>query len=313
MFTNREVATAIWLIPLSVFLLTHAPVRASLSKLLRTFGHPKIATCIGLMLIYTAVAVMFLQSIHIWHAGLIKDTIVWFCFTGFVMMLRFMTEPVEGNVFRAILRDTVTAVLLLEFLLNAYNFPLLGELFFVPVITIVAALNAFTEGREEYRSVLKFTNTILGAIGVVLLYLAVANALAHYRELGSPAKLQEFALPPLLSILFSPFIFGAVLYATYEQVFWRLGFGRDKSADVIRYAKLRVIRRFGLRLGALRSFLKENAFPLIRVRNRDDIDALLSSASSRAASSESQPTASAVIPPTPAGTAAPADSRAAIP
>ena len=118
-------------------------------------------------------------------------------------------------------------------------------------------------------------NGILAIVLFGLLAWAVSNAISDWRNLAQIETLRKLGLPPLLSLLFTPFIFTPVLFSAYETLFTELRIGREKNPDVIRYAKRRLFRVFGLRLSKLQAFSTQNAWGLARIETRQDVDQLL--------------------------------------
>lgn len=277
LFSNRELACVIWLLPLSIWLLSKPSIRVSCKNLLRAFAAPAIACSLLLMLLYTSLLVWGLHALQLWNVGLLKHTAVWFVFTALVMVMRFVGSPPKDNVFTTVIKDNVKVIVLLEFIVNAYSFSLLGELILVPVATIIAVVNAVAGISEKHLGVLRVTNVLLAVIGVALLSIAVANAIDNYQQFGTSDKLREFVLPPLLSILFSPLVFMLALYATYEQAFLRLRLGGTKPQCVLRYAQRKIIQEFGLRIGRLNVFLSSNPRALMSVKSKKEVDELFES------------------------------------
>lgn len=273
MFNNREIATAIWLLLIATYVLRYQTVRDAVKSLFSV--HPKILVLLALMLAYAIAEIALLAFFHAWHIGLLKDAILWFCFTGFTLLMNTVTSSHKENTFAAVLRDNGKVMLFITFLLNTYVLPLLGELILVPGITFVAVLAAFANGKKEDHLVANLMNGILAIVGFGLLAWAVSNAIADLRNLAQVETLQKLALPPLLSLLLTPFLFAAVLLNVYQILFTKLHIGRQKNPDVIRYAKQRMLRVFGLRLAKLQAFSTQNDWALTRIETRQDVDQLL--------------------------------------
>ncbi|MFY9254201.1 MAG: hypothetical protein WAO83_12145 [Fuerstiella sp.] len=252
--------------------------------MVRTFFHPLIVMSVLAIAVYTVAVVWLLWAVHVWHQGFVKDTILWFCFSGVVMVANFVTSKDNENIFKAVAKDNIKAVLLVEFVVNAFNFSLTGELLFVPFMTFVVLLNAVSSLRDEHKPVATLTGWVLAIIGFTLLYLSVADAIAHYQEFGNFDTLRSIVLPPLLSLLFAPFLFVFVLLTTYEQVFMRLRLGASKPRSLLWYARRRILWHFGCNLSKLKSFLSANALHLMQLQDRADVDQLLSSSQPNTAS-----------------------------
>jgi len=275
LFNNREVATAIWAAMALAFVLSKTAVRQSVLKLIRAFLHRKILLSFGLMAFYVSVMVVGLSAIHMWKFTLLKDTIFWFCFTGIGIFFGSVTSDSKENVFRKTVADSVKVVVLIEFLVNMYTFPLLYELAIVPLVGVIAMIDAFAQTDKKYATIAKSTTGILSVLGLVAVGFAVFKAVLDYDNLRSADTLRDLLLAPLLSVLFLPFVYLMVVFSKYELIFTRLGFGPEKDPILKRYAKRRIILYCHLNLKRVNDCLRRHAVGLMQVRNRDDVDRLL--------------------------------------
>lgn len=280
MFNNREIATAIWVLLFAVWALSKTEVRNSAGYVVRAFIHPKILVCLSLMTAYIAIILAILALIGVWHIGLTKATILWLCFSGFALVLAFANSNRDDNdnVFRKIFFDNFKAVILVEFLINTYTLSLVGELVVVLFVTFVILLDTFARTDDQYAQVARITGVLLVVTGFSFFAYAVSEAIGDYRTLRSLETLRSISLPPLLSITLAPFIYAVVLVSTYELVFLRLKLGPKKTTAVLRYARRRILLRFGLRVKILRAFLRLHALDLMSVQTVNDVDNLVSGA-----------------------------------
>ena len=279
-FNNREIATAFWLLVLAVWALRKADIRNSIVGAARAFCHFKILASVCLMLLYVTGAVSLLDAIGIWKVDLLKDTIVWFCVGAMAMMIRFATADNTDNVFQKILADSIKVVILLEFLVNTYTFPLVVELIVVPLITFIAMIDAVASMEEEYSMMAKLIKGIQTIIGFVILGIAINRAVTDFQNLRSVDTFRSIALAPLLSALMFPFIYIMLVISQYELVFLRLDFGVDKARGLKRYARRRIIMYAGLSLTRLQYLLRNHLVDLMHVKTKSDVDRFLHQARS---------------------------------
>ena len=271
MFNNREITSAIWLILFTGWILTKPDVRKSIFSLFQAFLQWKIVACVIAMATYVSACVFLFWLLGLWVPLMTKDAILWFMLTGFIMLMQFMTDREPKNVFRSVIRESIKLVILIEFLIGAYTFPLWVEMFFVPFVTILLMLDTFAGTSEEYKDVKKFTGWVVAAIGFGLLYFAINRAIGDWRNLGTTDTFRSIVFAPLLSIAFTPFIYGSMVVAAYENLFVRLEIGREKPPEVKRYAKSRIIKHCGLSLKKLRE-LASKSFRFNTVETNDDVD-----------------------------------------
>ncbi len=117
LFNNRELATVIWLMLFSVWILTKSKIRKSIAGVFRALLNWKIVACVVAMVLYTATVVATLYAIRFWQLPMIKDTVLWFCFTALVMVARFSTSRDDENILRRVL------VRVLQFFGGGRNWP----------------------------------------------------------------------------------------------------------------------------------------------------------------------------------------------
>jgi len=278
LFNNREIATAFWFLLFAVWALSKPTVRKSVGHLLLTFGNRKLLACVGAMLAYTAALVASLSALGFWHTGMLKDTVIWFFFSGFVLVMDFVTSKDNEPVFKKILFDNVKVLIVIQFIINTYTMPLIGELVFVPFVTLLFVMDALAKTDTQYDSGARLTGCVISIIGFLIFGYAIWCAVSDFRNLGSMDTFRSIAFPLLMSLLFAPFVYFVVLASTYENIFVRLRIGPEKTRDVIRYAKRRILFRYGLRLSRLREFSKRFSLELMRIQTVEDVDRLLESA-----------------------------------
>ena len=277
MFNNREIATAIWLAIFAIWILTKPNVRTSIAGVFRAFLNWKILLCVAAMGVYTGVIVLALYAIDFWQLAMTKDTLVWFCFTAFAMVMRFMTSREDENILKYVLLDNIKLIIFIEFLIGAYVMSLPVELVFVFVVTLLVLLDTVARLNDEHAAVARLTGFLLPTIGFAILVFAVSRAIGDYQNLGTMDTVRSIAFPPLMSIAFVPFIYFLVVIVTYESIFLRLAFGRDKHPDVVRYAKRRIFFHCGVSLRRLRNLAKRPPFEIMQIESNDDVDRVLTS------------------------------------
>jgi hypothetical protein len=275
LFSNREIATGLWILAAMLLALSKSELRQGMLNVLKAFFQPKILLSIVFMLVYTVAIVIVLWSIRLWNHALLKDTALWFCLTGVVLVFDFVTSKSNENVFWRIVVDNARVVVLIEFLVNAYTFSLVVELLLVPVVTFIALIEAVAGTNKEHAVVAKIARRILIAFGLAVISYVVVKAISDFQNLRNLETARSFVLAPLLSLLFSPFLYFTLLITNYELLFVRLKLGPEKDEDLQRYAKRRIIRHCRFSLGKVRALLKAGAVDLIRLQRKDDVCRML--------------------------------------
>ena len=205
-FSSREIAVAIWA---GVFLfagLLSSDVRLSFFSVARAFFRSRILVWIGLMLLYTAGMVGLLYIVNLWNVTLLKDTLLWFGLTGFVIAFSYATSRYSESIFSTIAADSFKVVIVFEFLVNTYTFPLAVELVMIPVIVVATMLYEFAR-RQGNEVVAKFLLAALAVTGFNILGWSLWLARSDLCSLWTIDTARAILLAPLLSVLFVPFLY----------------------------------------------------------------------------------------------------------
>jgi hypothetical protein len=274
MFTTREVATAIWLVIICVLLLLKADVRASVTKVIRAFFAKPIVVSMGLMFLYNVIVIAGLNFWGFWNISFLKDTVIWFLFAAIPLTLSFASSKEEVNVFRKILVENFKALIVVEYVVATYTFPLLVELMLFPVLLFIGLLDVVAKSDKKYVALARITSVTLPVLGLGILFFSIYGAAMDYQNLFSLGTVFSLFLTPMLSLLFAPFVFFLVLYARYESLFVLLNMGSKKPANIKGYAKRQIIKRLRLSLKGIREFHRSNGRKLIQVKTKDDVDRL---------------------------------------
>ncbi len=276
-FNNREIATGIWLLVLFIFMIAKKNIRKSLLNVIKAFFKIKILTSIFSMITYSAGVVIVLYLLKFWDTSLLKDSIIWLCFSGVIMGFNTVTSTEDKNLFRNIIIDNIKIVIIIEFIVNVYTFSLLVEVFLIPFVTLIVLLETVAKLNEKYSSVVKLMNGLQVIIGIFILVYAVINIVSDYNNFGSLDTLRNFLLVPLLTTLFIPFIYFMVLLYTYELLFIRLEFGCEKSKKLKKYAKRKIIKYCLLSLKKVKKVSNMKTYNLMHIRSTEDVDEIIKS------------------------------------
>lgn len=277
MFNNREIATGIWLTVFLIWMLSQSEIRKAVVNVVRAFLQWKIVFCVVATVLYTTTAIAILFVLGLWRNDMVKDAVLWFGFTGFAMVVRFATSAKNERIVRTVLIDNLKLVILIEFLIGTYVFSLGIELILVLVLVLLTTIDAFVKTKNEHSPISNATTTILAIAGLVIVSFSISQALADYQNLGTIDTGRTILFPPIMAIIFIPFIFGLVILVAYENIFVRLACGREKATPVMRYAKSQIFRHCGLSIRRLHELAKWRPMDLLRIETRSDVDDLLQS------------------------------------
>lgn len=274
-FSSREIATGIWLGAFLVWALSRDGVRQSLGGLFASALHPKIVAPVLVLASYVAAVVWGLSAIGLWEVQLLKDTVVWFLFSGLVFAFSGVTTGSKQKPFRQVVREQISLLIPLEFLINAYTFSLPVELVLIPVLVFMAMVDVVSKYKGDFDRARWAATGFQAISGWVMLTLVLARFVGDLGTLQWTDTLREIALPPILTVCILPAVFLFLLLARYETLFIRIGLGSDLENGVRWRARWRLFRRLGLNPSKIDAFLRGRAWALMRIRTRSDLDEVL--------------------------------------
>ena len=274
-FNNREIATGFLIIVILIFILLK--IRISLKGLLKSFFHYKILIPVFLMFLYASVIIYILFLINFWDFYLLKDTVIWVFFTGLLIFFKYSTLDTYENFFKKIFLDNIRLIIIFEFTVNIYTFPLYVEIFLVPLISFIVLLNVVTSYRSKDIRVSKILNIIQVIIGLLILGYSLYKIILDFKNFATLNTLKDFLLAPVLTLSIIPFLYCFILYINYENIFVRLNLGVKKDKKIKKYAKIQIIKYCSLKISKVKKILNLKTNELMRISNEKDVDFLIDS------------------------------------
>lgn len=255
-FTNRELATLIWLGVIIAASLIFRQVRPSALGVLRAFFQPKLMTVFGLAGFYVAACAWLLATFDVWEWSNLKTTIWWGVTTAFVSMFDLNRIDEDKTYFAKTVRDTLSVGTIVVFIAEFYAFALWAELLLLPLIALLAGMKAVSDHKPETAAAGRLVGGMLVLIGLIYFGYSAYQTVTHIREFATLDTLREFGVPILLSILFLPLLYVMSVFVVYENVFLGLRFGMPDE-DLRRFAKRHAILRFGFNLELLKRWRRQ--------------------------------------------------------
>ncbi|WHI48415.1 hypothetical protein [Microbulbifer sp. VAAF005] len=250
---NREIAIAIWLLIISVYIYSSskmADVRTAFKRVLSAFFVRQIISVLCLMVAYMAIVIYWLAELDLWNAEQLKNTVFWCASVGFMSMFKLEQFKKDKSFFRHSVLDNLKLLAILQFVVGVYTFSLWIEVLLVPVLALIAAMLAIAETDKKYHQVKVLLEYCLSLFGIVLIAYTLYMLTTKFGEFGKEKTAYDFFVPPLLTLCYLPFVYIMLVYSSYEQVFIRLKFSIKNRFN--RYvAKLYAIALFNLRVNLL--------------------------------------------------------------
>lgn len=271
-FNSREIATAVWLFIFFIFMLTKKDVRLSLFKVVECLFGFKMLLMILLLLLYMTAIIFILKSIGFWELYLLKDSIIWFVFTGFQIFINSTSFNRSDHFMTNYLTKNLKLDFALEYIVNIKSFPLVVELLLIPVLVIIGGLDAVANFEPEKNKLLiKLIKIVEAIIGLVILVYITVSIIIHFKEMINVQVLKDFLLFPILTIALIPYIYFFNLYVAYETLFIRFRTG-GKNEEIMKYAKRKIITFCLLSLKRLNQISNLEIYNFFEIRTKDDVN-----------------------------------------
>ncbi|MDR1501246.1 MAG: hypothetical protein LBT43_02160 [Prevotella sp.] len=244
-FSTREIALFIWTLVFLFFLSRTKSVRQSMVGVLKAFFEKKLIIAFSTLLLYVLFVIFILQFIGYWDISLLKDTILWILFSGFILFMN-VNKIEDVDYFAKVLKDNIKVIAIWEFVFNFYTFNLVGELIFIPTIFFFTVLHAFakysSKREKEHIKVVVLCKNILGIIGFGVICYITYKTITEYELLFSFTNLKSFILPILLVLLTLPYFYVLAVFMRYENLFIRINsFLKFKGEKQVKIAKKQTI------------------------------------------------------------------------
>lgn len=252
---NREISIGIWLTVLILYSSFDTKLRSTFINLLKAFFAWKILVSIAAMFLYILIFVLVFSALGFWDITALKDTVYWSIGTAFVLLINSNNAVRRKDFFRKTIFDNLKLVLIIEFVINMYTFSLVWELIIVPVVVFLTASTYYFK-TNTHRVSKHYFEIFLGVFGLIILGLTVWNIVNDFSTFASLKTLCNFALPPIFTISFMPFIYFNALFIGYEMLFVRIDI-IEEDEKIAKYAKRRLFKSCRMNLNRLRSFSED--------------------------------------------------------
>ena len=266
-FNNREIAIGIWMLLFAGWVAVKMD-KTSINAVIKDFLSAPIVISVMLMGTYIALMVRTLSRLGFWDISDLKDTIFWSLGVAFVLLMDVNSARREEAYFQKLIIDNIKLVLILEFVIEIYVLDLWIELILFPTILLISILKQISETNNAYKSVAALTNALLIIIGCSLIIYAGLNLGGDLTGFFTIANLRNFALTPLLTFMFLPFIYFAALYAEFQQIFIHVR-KQNKDRKLVQHAIWKILLKFHINLGQLTRWSKRVG--ILRFENEEQV------------------------------------------
>lgn len=276
-FTTRELAAAFWIAVLVLWGLTRSEIRRAFWNVVRSAFATRLAIIWVVGTAWMALGIFLLAQFHLWELENLKDTIIWCVSAGLVVLVHGFSQGEKRPNYPKIIRDLFKVTILLELLLSTYNFSLPVELILFVMIAFVAALQGYSGLKDEYRGVHKLATAALIGLGLIMIWGAVAGFMRKPSEILQGTTLKAIAQPVLLTLWLLPVSYALGVIGAYEVLFGPFKVGDKRSFRFHLFARIRLIRHFGLRLNQVLDAPRKLRGGLYGIYTLEEVEGVLTS------------------------------------
>ncbi|WP_419923943.1 hypothetical protein [Candidatus Poriferisocius sp.] len=219
LFTNREIASMVWLgVLLAGFLWAgrrQGGTMDLLKPVLAIFRFWFVWAYVGLMLGILVPASM----LGIWESGLWKTTVLWLLLAGFGLFSKFTEAIEEPGFFKREILRSIGVVVFVEFVANLASFSLWVELLAQPVLFTCIVVVGLPERFPKQAQPAKMANRCLSIYGLGALAWGIMRLMSDWADIDQSDLAREFLLPVWLTAIALIYVYLLAVYSTYQRAF----------------------------------------------------------------------------------------------
>lgn len=231
-FSTREVATAIYLMLLLIYVISQKQTRQAAINVIKCACTTKLVIPFVLFASYTGAIVYLFTYLPFWDIIYIKDIVLWFGLVGVPYCYNAVNDGEKEHYFTNLFKDNIKMIAILEFFVGTFTFSMVTELIMQPLLAFVVLLQVMSERKEEWKNVKKFMDYVLAFIGIVIIVCTIKAAMGSYADINPIDTIVSFCIPIVFSVLFIPCAYVLALVAKYELLYMRMGFKEPKDWKV---------------------------------------------------------------------------------
>lgn len=228
---------------------------------------PFVAIMLTATTLLAAAITICLAWLGYWRASMIPTTVAWF--VGTAIVGTFSMGGV-GDLRRLVTR-TVAFAAVVEFVSNAYTFPLPAELLLVPFVVILMTLTSFADRRPEFAITRAPFKVICAALFIGTLTPTLVYFAHHAGQLTSADRAREFLLPLILTVAFLPYFYLVQTVVAWQTALSMLKSQMQDRPSLLKAARRALIRSCHVSLPRIQLFEPEFRWRLAAATSEEDI------------------------------------------
>ena len=236
-----------------------AKVRLAFIKLLKILFQKNMAIVLFMMITYVLLTIFSLHKINLWQSHQIKNSLIWAISFGFLSLLKLNGIKDDPQFFKTSILDNLKLLTIIQFIVSVYPFNIFIEIILIPILFIIAVMNALAHTKDEFKTIGKPLNAILSIIGGALIIYFVYMLISNFGGFAKTKTIYDFTTAPILTVCYTPFLLLMMIFTSYEISFIRLRY-QIKDRKVLKFAKIYAIIKFHYRIRLLERWVKHLSF-----------------------------------------------------
>lgn len=277
LFTNRELAIIIWTTLFILWGLTKKGIRNASLNVLKCALNSKLLFYFFTYLAYISIFTFLFYYIEIWNLEFLKESILWFLFSGLSLGIFVVTNKLEIAFWKRIILENFKIAIIVGIIVSSFNFSFAVEIILIPFSTFLILLNTFSESYEEYHNISKYTNISLIIFGLILLFYSSYKLITEITTIESISYFKSFLFPLIYSIVSIPYLCGLKIWSEYDTIFSRLKYDQKISKKLNLLIKFRLLLFCNIQIKKLQVAANMNNYNLMSMSSKDDIDDMIQS------------------------------------
>ncbi|MEA4876711.1 MAG: hypothetical protein VB083_02260 [Aminobacterium sp.] len=272
-FSNREIASCIWLVVLIVFAFTWHQSRESALYVIKAALAPKIRIIFIIMIASGVVIILLGSRMPIWKCGYIKDISIWVIFVGITECFGAITNEDNDEYFIDMLKKNFKVVTLFEFFLNTHSYSLINELILLPILTCICII--IVTNQDEKWKVRYGALAVLCFILFWVLMDTFKNFINEYTNINMIDLCISFLIPIILSFQYVPIAYGLAVMTKYETLFIRMSSKEPEDSVITRRHRWKIFKMCRFSCRKISIFEKKYVCKMYRGMSDSDFDSLV--------------------------------------
>ena len=182
-FTNREIAIGSWVLLIAIILLFTKPAQQFLKTSIPIYFARNLFFFYIVFLSFFGLTIYGLFIIGFWKVELLKDTIFWVFLIELPLFVKKIDKAKDSHFFAKLIKNNITLIVIIEFLLGFWTFGLVAEFIIFPVTLIFGIVFAIVERNKNYNVIKRFF------IGLFLIWIIILIANFIINVIRAPEQL----------------------------------------------------------------------------------------------------------------------------